>query len=87
MPPARKWANAVGSSVSGPLALLRQYFAKGTDLSVYGPEDLEHVAQELNGRPRTMTPEQSAAGAQDRPHLGLLPRRPMLNQRSWKTRR
>lgn len=32
--------------------LLRQYFPKGTDLSAYGPEDLEHVAQELNARPR-----------------------------------
>jgi IS30 family transposase len=32
--------------------LLRQYFPKSTDFSVYSPEDLEHVAQELNGRPR-----------------------------------
>jgi IS30 family transposase len=32
--------------------LLRQYFPKGTDLNAYGPEDLEHVAQELNARPR-----------------------------------
>ena len=27
-------------------------FPKGTDLSVYGPADFEHVAQQLNGRPR-----------------------------------
>ncbi|WP_425570111.1 transposase, partial [Paeniglutamicibacter cryotolerans] len=32
--------------------LLRQYFPKSTDLGVYGLEDLEHVAQELNSRPR-----------------------------------
>jgi IS30 family transposase len=30
--------------------MLRQYFPKGADVSAYGPEDLEHVAQELNGR-------------------------------------
>ncbi len=32
--------------------LLRQYFPKGTDLSVHGPERLLQVATELNQRPR-----------------------------------
>jgi IS30 family transposase len=32
--------------------LLRQYFAKGTDLRVHGPERLAAVAIELNKRPR-----------------------------------
>lgn len=32
--------------------VLRQYFPKSTDLSTYGLEDLERVAQELNARPR-----------------------------------
>jgi len=32
--------------------MLRQYFPKGADLNAYGPEDLEHVAQELNAQPR-----------------------------------
>lgn len=32
--------------------LLRQYFAKGTDLRVHGPERLAAVASELNERPR-----------------------------------
>ncbi len=40
--PASPWQR--GSN--GPL---RQHFPKDTDLSVYGHEDLEHVAQELNG--------------------------------------
>ncbi|GAB2444876.1 hypothetical protein GCM10027262_64490 [Nocardia tengchongensis] len=35
-----------------PHGLLRQYFPKGTDLSVHGPEELEYVAQQLNNRPR-----------------------------------
>lgn len=46
----------------GSTPLLRQYFPKGTDLSIYSPADLARVENELNNRPRLVlgdaTPEQ-----------------------------
>ncbi|WP_405835324.1 IS30 family transposase [Streptomyces sp. NBC_01518] len=47
--PASPWRRGSNENTDG---LLRQYFPRGTELSIYSAEDLVCVAAELNDRPR-----------------------------------
>jgi transposase, IS30 family len=47
--PHSPWQRGSNENTNRPM---RQYFRKGTDLSVHGPEDLAAVVAAPNSRPR-----------------------------------
>jgi IS30 family transposase len=47
--PAKPWQRGSSENTNG---LLRQYFPRGTDLSIHGPDYLDFVSAQMNRRPR-----------------------------------